>query len=165
MGKDFTFRASPQIARMLGTFYGWQGYIPSKVVNEAIEATPDGYLERKPDLLHVQFSDSTLKKLNKLTKKTGLSKATLVERAIDYYFRKQVMQAAKKVAAEIDEIAKKDEEPLHDDLKDLPGLIEHVMPFKTSFVSGNKRQRVKPRWNLVPMRRTDGQSDEVGEAW
>jgi len=58
MGKDFTFRESPQIARMLGTLYLWRRYTPSKIVNEAIEGTPDGYLERRLTLLHVQLSDS-----------------------------------------------------------------------------------------------------------
>ena len=39
-----------------------------------------------------------------MAKKTGLSKAALIERAFDYAYRKSVMEQAKKIAADIDEI-------------------------------------------------------------
>lgn len=164
MAKDFSLRASPQLYRELHAFHGESNYEPGRTISSAVDVTPEAYLERKPRLLHVQLSDSAEKKLNKVAKKTGLSKAALIERAFDYAYRKSVMEQAKKIAADIDEIVASKESPFHATLSGtLPDLITMLMPFQTTF-GGRKEQR----WSLLPYKAVGTEAashvEEVGFA-
>jgi len=137
MGKDFTFRASSEEERMLSTLYEWGAYTPSQAVNAAIEATPDRYLERKPSLMHVQLSDSAVKKLNKAAKKHKLSKATLIERAIDAHYKTTIAKKMREIAAKVDEIMERKETPFHKDIqRDMMGLLATLLPISLH-VTGN----------------------------
>lgn len=137
---------SPQLYRQLHTFHGESSYEPGRTISAAVDVTPEAFLERKPRLLHVQLSDSAEKKLSKVAKKIGLSKAALIERAVDYAYRKSTMEQAKKIAADIDDIVDSKERPFHAKLsRTLPDLITKVMPFQTSFDGRNEQ-----RWNLLP---------------
>jgi len=143
MGKDTTLRLTSEAQRMLGMIHGWDDYKPSLTVNEAIEATPDKYLERKPTQLHIQLSDSAIKKLNKARKKYKLSNATLIERAIDAYYKITVMKRVKQVAAKVDEIVDKKEQPFHPAIDDdMRALLRAVLPIDISFYP------TKPYWRL-----------------
>jgi len=136
-------------------FSGYRKHTPSETVNAAIDVTPEEYLASKPHLLHLQLSDIATKKLNKVARKTGLSQAALIERAVDYAYRKSMMAEAKRVAANIADIVANKATPFHARLvNDLPDLITKLMPFHTSF-DGREC-----RWNLLPFR-TIG-TEEIG---
>jgi hypothetical protein len=130
LGKDFTFRVTNQEYRMLRALATSGNKSPSDGVNGAIEAAPEEYLQRKPDLLHVQLSDSSVKKLNKVAKKYKLSYATLIERAIDWRYRTEVLEAAKRVANSADEVLDNKRRPLAPEIEaGMQWLLRLVLPF------------------------------------
>ncbi len=129
LGKDFTFRASGQLQRLIWSIYEMEGRGTSDTVNKAIEETPDEYLQRKPVQVHVQLSGSAVKKLNKASKKYKLSDATLVERALDYYWRKAMIEQIKKLSDKIDTLKDEGERPFHWKVEsDTVRLLEIAMP-------------------------------------
>lgn len=102
----------------------------SEAINDAIGAAPEEWLERKPGLVHVQLSDSTVKKLSKVAKKHKLSKATLIERALDWQYRKTALTLAKAVAATADAAIDRKERPFPIDVESaVSSLLFALLPF------------------------------------
>ena len=134
--KDFSFRISSVERRRIRALAG-RRVQPSAIVNFAIDETPIEFLERKPALAHVQLSDKAVKKLDVVAKKTGLSYATLIERAIDYSFRKNIMEQANEFAETVNKRVN-EHEPTFDPTLEygLYRLIEMTMPFIVKVVGG-----------------------------
>lgn len=117
------------LSAILGVGYGgnWRS---SNAINDAIDATPEKWLQRKPVLVHIQLSDSAVKKLNKVSKKTRLSQATLIERALDWQYRKTTLELVKKVAAEADAVIDNNGTPIAVEMElDMLQLLNALLPF------------------------------------
>lgn len=143
MPTDFTFRVSSEEERILSSLYKWNEYTPTQAVNAAIEEAPDRYLERKPSLMHVQLSDTAVRKLEKAARKHKLSKAALIGRAIDAHYKITASKKMKEIAAKVDEILERKEEPFHADISsEVFGLLVALLPL-TLTVTGNLH---KPYW-------------------
>ncbi|MDG6914253.1 MAG: hypothetical protein JRN34_00905 [Nitrososphaerota archaeon] len=163
MTKDFTFRAMNEeyrmLAAILGAGYGgtWRA---SKAINNAIDATPEKWLQRKPVLLHVQLSDSAVRKLNKVAKKHKLSDATLIERALDWQYRKTALKLVKNIAAKADAVIDKKGTPIAVEMDlDMLQLLNALLPFAPFDFSINRGEKpymvVKEGW------RTPYEPDDV----
>ena len=133
MGKDFTFRPTSQEYRMMGAIleasYGgtWRA---SKATTEAIDAAPQEWLEREPTLVHVQLSDSAVRKLKKAAKKHKLSQATLIERALDWEYRNTALKLTKNVAAKADAVVDKKGTPIAEEMvTEMLQLLDALVPF------------------------------------
>lgn len=124
---------------MLLALYQLNSLGPSATVNKAIDEAPEEYLQRKPTLVHVQLSDSSVKKLNKAAKKYKLSDATLVERALDYHWRRAVIGQVKKLSDKMDTVKDEGEKPIHWKVEtELVRLLEIAMPEMIRYAGPNK---------------------------
>jgi len=139
MGKDFTFRVTKQERNMLAAIFPANDYTPSRTINEAIEATPEEFFLRKPVQLHIQLSDAAVKKLSKVAKKHKLSYAALIEMALDYCYRKTIMDRTMKFATKANTLLDKNEQPFHPYIeRDIEDLLDKLLPFMVSFIDGGK---------------------------
>ena len=162
MGKDFTFRATSQEYRMLGVILGasyggdWRA---SKAINDAIDATPEKWLQRKPVLIHVQLSDTAVRKLNKVAKKHKLSNATLIERALDWQYRKTALKLVKGLAAKADTVIDKKGTPIAIEMDlDMLQLLNALLPFGPFDFSINRGE--KPYMMVGESWRTPYEADD-----
>jgi hypothetical protein len=112
-------------------------YKPFKAINYSIEDTPIEILEGKPELVHVQLSDTAVKKLDKAAKKYNLGYATMIERAIDYRYRKSIFKYATRLAGEINELEQADKQPFHDSIGfQVLELLVQLSPFHSRAFRG-----------------------------
>lgn len=150
MGRDTTLRITSEEQRMLSAIMAGEEYMPSQVINQAIEATPDRYLERKPIQLHIQLSEIAAKKLNKAARKHKLSNTAVIERAIDAYYKITMMKRVKEIAIKVDEIRDKKEQPFHPFIDDdMIALLRAVLPVDIRF------HGEKPYWRVAQNVSTD----------
>ncbi|MDE1853853.1 MAG: hypothetical protein KGI38_08940 [Thaumarchaeota archaeon] len=163
MVKDFTFRATSQEYRMLGAILGasyggeWRA---TKAINDAIDATPEKWLQRKPVLVHVQLSDNAVRKLNKVAKKHKLSDAALIERALDWQYRKTALKLAKEVAATADASIDRKEKPFSEDVESaVSALLFALLPFGPFDLTIN-RGKEKPYMTIGESWRTPYEADD-----
>jgi len=135
--KDFTFRVSNCERRRLRTLTENYRYRPFEVINFSIEDTPIEFLERKPELVHVQLSDKAVEKLDMAARKHNLSFATMVERAIDYGYRKAIIKCAVRVASELNELEGKGQKPFDDRIGfQVMELLVQLSPFHSRYLRG-----------------------------
>jgi hypothetical protein len=156
VGKDFTFRATSQEYRMLGAIleasYGGE-WRASKAINDAVDATPEKWLQRKPTLVHVELSDSAVRKLNRAAKKHKLSSATLIGRALDWQYRKTALKLTKDVARVADRVVDGNGTPVHETVEsDMLRLLDAVLPFGPFDVSINRGKKpylvIRENWRM-----------------
>lgn len=165
MGKDFTFRVTSQenrmLAAILGASYGgtWRA---SKAINDAVEAAPEKWLQREPVLVHVQLSDSAVRKLKKAAKKHKLSSATLIERALDWQYRKTTLKLVKNIAVKADAIIDRKGTPIAEEMDlDVRQLLKALLPFGPFDFAINRGK--KPYLEISENWRTPYEPDEAAK--
>ena len=147
------------LGAILGASYGgtWRA---SEAINDAVDVAPGKWLERKPVLVHVQLSDSAVKKLNKIAKKTKLSNATLIERALDWQYRKTTLKLVKNIAAKADAVIDKKGTPIAVEMDmDVLQLLNALLPFGPFDLGINREE--KPYLEVGESWRTPYEPDDV----